>query len=311
MYSISKSSSLLVFIILSTLAYEMANADPVPLIFETDMTFDVDDVGALAVVHALADRGEVELLMVSYNEVHPSGVAAIQSINAWYGREQVPIGAFNEHLSDPDDSKYLKALADSGLTPNNKRQDSVQLYVDVLSEAPDHSVTIVSVGFLNNLRNLLINHQDLIKRKVLKLVLMGGLKNDNFNFVRHALVKETEYVMTHWPTLIAVVDFGVEVKTGSALNETPLDNPIRLAYSQWFGGKPGDRPSWDQVAVLYGVRGTSRHFEEVTRGEGILRNGYRWQLEPETRIYVQPRQSAEQLKQTIESLMIAQAANQQ
>lgn len=31
---------------------------PPKIIFETDFTLDVDDVGALAVLHALADRGK-------------------------------------------------------------------------------------------------------------------------------------------------------------------------------------------------------------------------------------------------------------
>lgn len=34
---------------------------PVSLIFDTDMAPDYDDVGALAVLHALADSGEVRI----------------------------------------------------------------------------------------------------------------------------------------------------------------------------------------------------------------------------------------------------------
>src|SRR5438046_2179973 len=37
-------------------------ARPVKVIFDTDMDSDCDDVGALAVLHALADRGEAEIL---------------------------------------------------------------------------------------------------------------------------------------------------------------------------------------------------------------------------------------------------------
>ena len=35
---------------------------PVSLIFDTDMAPDYDDVGAMAVLHALADSGEVDIL---------------------------------------------------------------------------------------------------------------------------------------------------------------------------------------------------------------------------------------------------------
>ena len=35
---------------------------PVPVIFDTDIMGDVDDVGAVAVLHALTDRGEAKIL---------------------------------------------------------------------------------------------------------------------------------------------------------------------------------------------------------------------------------------------------------
>ena len=43
----------------------------IPVILDTDMESDVDDVGALAMMHALADRGETELLGVMVCSVNP------------------------------------------------------------------------------------------------------------------------------------------------------------------------------------------------------------------------------------------------
>ena len=40
-------------------------AAPVKILFDTDMTTDCDDAGAMAVLHALADRGECEILALS------------------------------------------------------------------------------------------------------------------------------------------------------------------------------------------------------------------------------------------------------
>ena len=37
---------------------------PVPIIFDTDMSIDVDDVGALCALHGLVDSNEAELLAV-------------------------------------------------------------------------------------------------------------------------------------------------------------------------------------------------------------------------------------------------------
>ena len=40
----------------------------VPIIFDTDMSIDTDDVGALCVAHALEDLGESRLLAVVHGE---------------------------------------------------------------------------------------------------------------------------------------------------------------------------------------------------------------------------------------------------
>jgi hypothetical protein len=48
------------------------NRQPVPLIFDTDMMGDVDDVGTAAVLHALADQGEAKILAMG---VYGTGMA--------------------------------------------------------------------------------------------------------------------------------------------------------------------------------------------------------------------------------------------
>lgn len=135
-------------------------------------------------------------------------------------------------------------------------------------QQPDNSVTIISVGFLNNLYDLLLDDLELVASKVNKLVLMGGVYYDDFNFVRHDLVDQTQYVIKNWPTPIAVSQEGVYIKTGAALEETPVNNPVREAYYRRYNNFLKDRSSWDQVAVLYGVCGTREYFEEVADGMG-------------------------------------------
>ncbi len=270
------------------------------------MTFDVDDVGALACLHALADLGEADILMVSFNEVHPNGPSAIHAINSWYGREHIPIGVAQRDLSNPDGSRYLdhiaKMASSSGEVPV---QEAVKLYREVLTQQPDKSVTIVSVGFLNTLAELLEQERDLIERSVAELVLMGGHRNDRFNFVRHNLVESTQQVIENWPTPIVVTDFGVEVETGGPLAHTDPENPVREAYFRWFNRSFGNRASWDQVAVLYGVRATGNLFELQTSGSGSLPNGYSWSF-GENRPYLRPIAEADVFEKVINELMIAE-----
>ena len=283
---------------------EENRSEPVRVILETDMTFDVDDVGALAVLHALADQGQAEILAVNFNEVHPSGVAAIDAINTFYGREGIPVGLYPGDLADPDTSRYLDHVA---RFPHTMEADNapaaLDVYRHVLPRQPDRSVTIVSVGFLNNLADLLAADADLIRAKVARLVVMGGRHNDGFNLVRHGLVETSQAVFEHWPTPLATSDHGGRIRTGATLASALPENPVREAYYRWFGNAYKGRSSWDQVAVLYGVLGTGVWFDDVSTGTASLPNGYSWNLQAGSRTYVGSKRPDEELTAFIETLM--------
>ena len=259
-------------------------------------------------LHALADRAEVDILAVSYNEVQGNAAAAIHAVNAWYGRGDVPIGVFTGQLDDPDDahSRYIDGLARMAPDASARVVDSsLSLYRQVLGTQPDRSVTIVSVGFLNNLHDLLRDDRALIAAKVKQLVLMGGVRNDAFNFVRHNLAGQTETVLRDWPTPIVVSQEGGDIHTGAALDTTPAENPVREAYRLWWRGEAKGRSSWDQVAVLYGVRGLGDWFEEVATGRGRLRSGFAWDMEAGWRTYLTLRVEKRVVEADIEALMVA------
>lgn len=278
---------------------------PKKVIFETDMSTDVDDVGALAVLHALADNGEAEILAISFNEVHPSAANAICAINTWYNRGNIPIGIYKGDLADPDESSYLDALANfSHDLPITPTPSSLELYLQVLGEQPDNSVTIISVGFLNNLYDLLKAEPDLITQKVTELVVMAVLIDDPYNTVRHDLINQSEYVIHNWPTPLVISQHGESVHTGARLSETPAENPVREAFYQRFNGQYKGRSSWDQLAVLYGVRGIGDYFTEITEGKGRLSNGYEWEMKPGFRSYLDPGLSDSEYVRIVEDLMI-------
>ena len=235
----------LAIVFLMAFAAPVCNADMVKVIIETDMTLDVDDVGALAVIHALANRKEAELLGVSFNEVHPDGIRGIAAINTWYDRANTPIGRFEGTLEEPDESRYLNYLAKMlSESIHVQAHNALDFYEEILKSQRDQSVTIVSLGFLNNLADLLRTHPDLVQRKVLRLVAMGGRRNDSFNFVRHGLVNESQFVIEHWPTPLVVTDFGGSLHTGASLSSMSSDNPVREAYFRWFDGAFKGRSSW-------------------------------------------------------------------
>ena len=279
-------SVLVIALILS--ATSPAAAEPVQVIFDADMDSDCDDVGALAVLHALADLGEVDILATvasSQNEWTP---ASIDAINSFYGRGDLPIGC-PKGRGTQKKSKYAAPIAkrfpqDMG---TKNIPDAMDVYRRVLAAQPDRSVVIVTVGYLTNMADLLRlpagdnlpAGRELIEKKVKRWVCMGGnfigrpavddmkLSNNNFSYDRQAAL----FAIPNWPVPLTFV--GREIgsvpsglKVGAGLKSLPESNPIRFGYAVWFDGEPKDRHVADQTTVLFAVRGLRDYWDEETTG---------------------------------------------
>src|SRR5690554_272460 len=62
------------------------------IIFDTDMGPDYDDVGAIAVLHALADSGECSIIATVASDAHPLVAPTIELLNRYYKRGTLPVG---------------------------------------------------------------------------------------------------------------------------------------------------------------------------------------------------------------------------
>lgn len=283
----------------------------ISVIYETDLTLDVDDVGALAVLHGLQTEGKVNILGVCYNEVHPLAPAAIDAINTYYGRGAIPIGIYRKSLSEPDPSDYFSKEYDYDVDNmmhdpfDNMVADAVEVYKHLLKKQADSSVVIISVGFLNNLHDLLADPEGfaLVKSKVRLLAVMGGLNNDGFNLTRHDLVDQSQYVLENWPGTLVTTHVGGDMITGETLTSTtPTNNPVRRAYElEWHQGPNIGRSSWDQVTTMYAIFG-DKYFKEEWDGSGSLKNGYTWSFSEGHRGYAAPK-NEEEIEGEIERLM--------
>ena len=269
----------LLFFLFSSLIIAQSNGAK-RIILETNMCLSIDDVGALAVIHSLQNRGEAELLAVCINEVHPSSVEAVDAINTYYGRGDIPIGLYKGDFPDPDKSPYLDDLKKFPHDLKAKNAlSALEVYQDVLSKQPDKSVTIISVGFMNNLDLLLKNNPLLVARKVKELVIMGAPNGDNHNLGFHNTEKAARNVMENWPSPLIFHHLGGDVLTGLSLEKTPVENPVREAYYKYSGDKFENLYSFDQMTVLIAVRGTCNYFSRITGGMGSLPAGYKWDMD--------------------------------
>ncbi len=293
---------------------------PVPIILDTDLAYDVDDAGAVAVAHALADRGEAKLLATAISQPEPPESAlCLNAMNVYFGRGDLPVGMAGEGVRTV--SRYAAAVARAFPCTIDSPEDvpgTVDVYRRVLAGQPDSSVVMISVGYVTNFANLLrsepdeysdLDGRELVERKVRKWVCMGGphnLGND---------VDASVYAVGNWPTPIVFSpsEIGPHIRTGRRLRMLPEDNPIRLAYRRWNNLR--SHSSWDQAAVLYAVRGIddgpASDYWELARGRKTVskRNGRlrrSWRDDPEGAHYYKTgfQRSARLIGDEIERLMM-------
>ncbi|MFW6170802.1 MAG: nucleoside hydrolase [Planctomycetota bacterium] len=275
----------------------LALAEPVPVILDADMESDVDDVGALALLHSLADLGEANILAVVISAGNPHSAPCADRINAYYQRADLPIGNVKgKPVQRPSEagqavlrnSRYARQVAEAfpgTIASGDEAADAVTVYRRILAKQPDRSVVIVTIGYKTNLRDLLLSKPDrysdlsgvdLVRQKVAQWVCMGG------NFARRRVESNlvwdapaSTYAIDHWPTpiLFSGWEIGAAIHTGGKLAETPADSPVRRAYELYRGHVGGTRESWDQSAVLVAVRGPGDYWSVSPPGRVRAENG--------------------------------------
>ena len=261
-----------------------ASTAPVSIILDTDTLTDCDDTGAMALLHALADDGEVEILGIVFNghDDHDKHGAVASAINWHFGRPGIPIGVCKradgavQNKSSSYSQQIFDEYVNDGLL-DSQRPDAVDVYRELLAAADDGSVTIVSIGFLTNIEDLLKsagdaydtrNGLDLVRAKVCELSVMGGRYpsgseyNLSFDNAGESVSDQSsQYVVENWPDDVAPITFGGyeignAIITGTGYQTEP-DTPMKRAYELAYNSLIDGRQSWDQAAVLYAVRGLS------------------------------------------------------
>lgn len=252
----------------------------VPVIFDSDIGPDVDDVGAMAVLHALADNGELEILGTACGTRNQYGAPCLDAINTYYGRPDIPVGTLKGDAGHKGGSRYNRHLADNfpnDIKNGKNAENAVSMYRRVLKAQPDNSVTIIVVGFKTNLSNLLkskpdehstLNGKDLVKKKVKLCVDMGGRypRGKEYNFMEDA--PSAKHMVDNWPTPIVFSgsEIGTKICTGTCLKSISVQSPIRKAYELYHKVSGKCRASWDLTAVLYAARGAKNYWTAVSTG---------------------------------------------
>ena len=277
-------------------------AENVRLILDTDLGPDYDDVGAMALMHALADSGQVQILATLSSNADERVVPCIEVINAYFNRPEIPVGATKSStaasLTTWHKEKWTDALPARYPHPTDKTSDApdaVAVYRQLLSQQPDSSVVICTIGFLTNLKELLrsegdayspLSGKELVARKVKRLVAMAGGFPQGREFNVYCDLESSKVVVEEWPTeiLFSGFEIGEKILTGKKLVAMPTErSPVKEAFALSFAeGDPDGRMSWDQTAVLVAIKGYAPYFD-IERGHFKLADAEGnndWEVDP-------------------------------
>jgi purine nucleosidase len=233
----------------------------VKVIFDSDYNSDCDDDNALAVLHALANLGEAEILGIVLSDPY-ARIDDARALNNYYNRPNIPIGKFDENTS-------------------TSLWNSTELYRKLLSESEDNSVVIITVGYLTCMDSLLRSGPDkystktgvdLVKDKVVLWSCMGGdyPSGNEWNFNNYS--ESSSYAVANWPGRVIFSGF----ELGDNITSGGCGDGI---------GERCSRSSWDPTSVLAGVRDPLLYWNLDTTGYNyVFPNGENeWRSSPDSR----------------------------
>lgn len=279
-------------IILSAILLTISKVEAQPkIIFDTDFGGDADDLGALAMLHYYIDQGDCELLAIMSWSQEKYVIPAIDAVNRYYGNPTIPI-AVRQGTFHYTDWNYNKPIADRFDHKLNIQDvpGALDMYRKLLAEAEDNSITIVTVGPLKNIENLIrsgsdqysnLNGKSLINQKVKEFVIMGGKFPEGegeWNFDGN-MEGVTQFVLQNLevPVVFSGYEIGSVIKSGKMLNKEKKETPLTVGYlhysknapwiKKYYKGEIINNSSFDQTAVFYAVKGgVGKYWEKVDDG---------------------------------------------
>lgn len=256
------------------------------IILDTDIGSSTDDLFTMMMLYHYQDQNRSRLLGVVVDREGENCAACADVMNTYYGYGNIPIGLIRDGIKNPKvwiDYRALPTHTDShgklmfqrSVADYSSLPDGWQLYRQLLAAQPDHSVSILSIGFVTCLSQLLESDPDsysplsgveLVRRKVKCLYMMGGVFGDakepiEFNFAQG--VDFAQAFFNLWPDDVDIIMSPGEAGDGieylpeqviADINWTDI-HPIKQVYMN-YNCHTGQK-MWDPLTVINAVEGNS------------------------------------------------------
>lgn len=235
------------------------------VIFDTDIGPDCDDAGAMAVMFELAKKYDIKILGAANCTSNPYGNGAIRAIAEHFGHEDFAVGQHKGYEILKDGNKYNKPVTKKYMKYENSAihaKSALEFYKKALSKAEENSVTVISVGPLTNLAEIIREEPGLFNEKVNSIVAMAGKFPDGREFNIECDPQAAKAVVDGFKNLIVFSGFEVGNKVMTGFTREAEDNPVFDCYKHYLGKKelPYLRESWDLTAVHYAFEGDGEFY---------------------------------------------------
>lgn len=259
----------------------------VPLIIlDTDIGSSTDDLFTMMMLYRYQDQKRSKLLGVVVNREGEDYAACADVMNTYYGYGYIPIGLIRDGIKSPKvwiDYKALPTHTDSSgelmfqrsIADYSTLPDGWQLYRQLLAAQPDHSVSILSIGFVTCLAQLLqsgpdeyssLNGVELVRRKVKCLYMMGGVFGDADEPIEYNFSIGVDFAQAFfnlWPDDVDIImspgEVGDDIEYRPEQVIADIDwtdrYPIKQVYLN-YNCDTGQK-MWDTLTLINAVEGNS------------------------------------------------------
>lgn len=264
-------------------AVQTEKSQPVPMILDSDFGSSTDDLFALMMLHHYIDDGLVDLKGIVVDREGLKNAELVDIFNTYYGHPQIPIGLERNGVKNPRcfiPYNGICDLKDGQGQPLFKHTqditrcpDGYKLYRRLLSQADDHSVVVVAIGFATTLSQLFesgadeysnLSGVDLFGQKVKSVYIQSGRFESGDSLCGYNMRAASKQSAVFYDKLPKNVDLIMSPSNvGDMMDYLPQDvlvdlsyteqNPIKAVYTN-FTCDTGQR-MWDTNCLVQAVLG--------------------------------------------------------
>ncbi len=270
-------------------AYQPQPAQPkaIPMILDSDFGSSTDDLFALMMLNHYIDEGKVDLKGVVVDREGEKNAQLVDVFNTYYGHPDIPIGLERNGVKNPRcfiPYNGIVDLKDAQGNPLYRRaqegkpfMDGYKLYRKLLSQADDHSVVVVAIGFVTTLAELFqsgadeysqLNGVDLFGKKVKAVYIQSGRFESGDSLSGYNMRAASRQSAIFYDKLPHNVDIVMSPSNiGDLMDYPPKDvlvdlsytevNPIKSVYT-YYTCDTGQR-MWDTNCLVNAVLGDQEY----------------------------------------------------